>query len=381
MTEKDTKFAQDLLKRYNEGRCTEAERRLVDAWFNHQARLNDELPERDDMHLIGQEIWSRLPVKDNVVRRMFWKRTAVVTAAAAVLLVLLYLTVFHQTPLNKGQYVAKAQKGAISPGTYGATLTLGNGTQVALGSVKNGVFAEDSTVRISKSAKGELIYQVKGVTSDRPQNNTLSTAKGQTFKVDLPDGSSVWLNSASSLTYSTNLANAALRSVRLTGEAYFKVAKNTEHPFVVKIAGHEVRVLGTEFNVNAYPNDDAETTTLINGSVRLSTSTQQITLVPGEQGSVSNGKIEKSAANVYAATGWKSNEFVFASQDIRSIMKMISRWYDVDIIYEGNVTTEKISGSISRFADLHSVLNILQATGTVKFQINGNSITVSENRK
>ncbi len=378
MAERDTKFAEELLDRYNAGACDEEERLLVDAWFNHQARSSEDLQDSDNIDLIGREIWAKLPASDHVITRKIWPKAA---AAAAIILVLFSIIKYYERPASHERHTAEKRKQTVSPGTYGATLTLANGKQIKLGEVQNGVLAEEPGVAISKTDKGELVYHVKSEVSGSAKTNTLATAKGETFKVDLPDGSSVWLNAASSLTYSTNMAKAEIRSVTLTGEAYFKVAKDAERPFIVKTAGHEIRVLGTEFNVSSYPNDDSETTTLLQGRISLNTASQQVILTPGEKGTVSRGRIEKASANIDAATGWKNNEFVFVSQDIRSIMKLIARWYDVEVSYRGEISTEKISGSISRFANINSVLNILEATGAVKIKSEGNRITITDIRK
>ncbi|PWK79556.1 FecR family protein [Mucilaginibacter oryzae] len=371
MTEKETKLTKDLLDRYNVGACSEAESRLVDSWFNHQAGNIDAMPEPDNIELVGQEIWRNLPASGEAIKRNLWYKVA---AAAAVLAVICSILLPTLTKRGSSSEIAKQ---SISPGQYGATLTLANGKRIALGNLKNGIFAQESAVSISKTAKGEVVYQVKNNGFAPSQVNTLSTAKGETFKVDLPDGSSVWLNAASSLTYSTNLASAEVRSVKLFGEAYFKVAHDAAHPFIVKTSSQEVKVLGTEFNISSYTDDDSETTTLLKGSISMSTGHQKVMLVPGEQGVVSDSRISKSNADVYAATGWKDNEFVFASKDIRSIMKLIARWYDVDVYYEGNVTNEKISGSISRFADINDVIKVLRATEAVKIQITGKKIIIS----
>lgn len=374
MTEDQTKYTQELLDRYNAGNCTAEEEIQVEAWFNAYANTIDDVEQPEDMELIGQEIWAKLPATQVSIKRKLWPKFA---AAAAVILVLIGLFKLYERNSNQELQLVQNKKEQIAPGTFGATLTLADGKQIRLSQLKNGVFAEEAGVKITKTAKGELIYQIKDETSNALKTNTLTTAKGETFKVELPDGSSVWLNAASSLTYTTNLANAAIRKVKLSGEAYFKVAHDQEHPFIVTTRGHDIKVLGTEFNVSSYENDDAEITTLVQGKISMNTSKDQVILTPGEKGTVRNGSIEKATANIEAATGWKNNEFVFASQDIRSIMKLIARWYDVNIIYEGEIPSEKISGSISRFADIHSVLNILQATGTVKIKTTGNRVVVS----
>lgn len=374
MTEDQTKYTQELLNRYNAGNCTAEEEILIETWFNAYANTIDNIEQQEDMELIGQEIWAKLPATHVSIKRKLWPRFA---AAAAVILVLIGLFKLYERNSNQELQLVQNKKEQIAPGTFGATLTLANGKQIRLSQLKNGVFAEEAGVKITKTAKGELVYQVKDETSNALQTNTLTTAKGETFKVELPDGSSVWLNAASSLTYTTNLASAAIRKVKLSGEAYFKVAHDQEHPFIVTTLGHDIKVLGTEFNVSSYENDDAEITTLVQGKISMNTYRDKVILTPGEKGTVRNGSIEKATANIEAATGWKNNEFVFASQDIRSIMKLIARWYDVNIIYEGEIPSEKISGSISRFADIHSVLSILQATGTVKIKTAGSRVVVS----
>ncbi|WP_406826192.1 FecR family protein [Pedobacter sp. KACC 23697] len=374
MTEDQTKYTQELLNRYNAGNCTAEEEILIETWFNAYANTIDNVEQQEDMELIGQEIWAKLPATHVSIKRKLWPRFA---AAAAVILVLIGFFKLYERNSNQELQLVQNKKEQIAPGTFGATLTLANGKQIRLSQLKNGVFAEEAGVKITKTAKGELVYQVKDETSNALQTNTLTTAKGETFKVELPDGSSVWLNAASSLTYTTNLASAAIRKVKLSGEAYFKVAHDQEHPFIVTTLGHDIKVLGTEFNVSSYENDDAEITTLVQGKISMNTYRDKVILTPGEKGTVRNGSIEKATANIEAATGWKNNEFVFASQDIRSIMKLIARWYDVNIIYEGEIPSEKISGSISRFADIHSVLNILQATGTVKIKTAGSRVVVS----
>jgi len=374
MTENHNKYARELLYRYNAGNCTPEEESQIEAWFNAYANNIPDVELSENMELIGQEIWAKLPATNLPVKRKMWPRFA---TAAAVVLVLLGLFKLYELNSTDAQHLVQNKIKQITPGTFGATLTLANGKQIKLSHLKNGVFAEEAGVKITKTANGELVYQVKDETSNTLKTNTLATAKGETFKVELPDGSSAWLNAASSLTYNTNLANSEVRKVKLSGEAYFKVAHDSEHPFVVSTRGHNIKVLGTEFNVSSYENDEAEITTLVQGKISMNTAKDKAVLMPGEKGTVTNGMIQKAKANIEAATGWKNNEFVFASQDIKSIMKLIDRWYDVNIIYEGEIPSEKISGSISKFADIHSVLNILQATGTVKIKTAGNRVVVS----
>lgn len=378
MKQSENHEAQEFLNRYIAGSCSPEEELIVNAWFNQQAESSPNFTDPDDIDLIGEDIWTNLPPAQRSYKLRIWRKLA---AAAALILISFSIIqfIYHDSPV--GTQIVRQKNAKFSPGDYGATLSLANGKQISLSTLGNGVLVREPGVSITKTSKGELVYQITGEPSERATTNTLSTARGQTFKVNLPDGSSVWLNAASSITYSTNLAHSEVRTVRLNGEAYFKVAHDSKHPFVVKTNGQEVTVLGTEFNVSAYADDHNETTTLVQGKIAMNTAINKVILSPGEKGTVENGIIEKAVTNVESAIGWKNNEFVFASQDIRGIMKILSRWYDVDVEYAGEIPSERFSGSTTRFADIHSVLSILESTGSVKINASGAKIIVSGKRK
>jgi len=376
MTEKDLELAKKLLDRYRDGSATEEELQRVDAWFNEYAEQLPHAENEENLEEVGREIWAKLPVHHQGVRRL-WSKVAA-TAAAVVLIIGIGFWNYNSSNTVNHSKVATTK---ISPGGYGATLTLSNGKKIKLGQLSNGELVKEAGVAITKTADGQLVYEVIGNPATGSHLNTLSTSAGEMFRVNLPDGSSVWLNAMSSLAYQTDLATANIRKVTLKGEGFFEVAKNPHHPFIVQTARQEIKVLGTAFNVSSYTNDETETTTLIHGSVAMRTATDQTVLKPGEQGVIKSGKINTSTANIYSAMGWKNNEFVFASQDIKAIMKLIARWYNVEIEYQGNISTDKISGSISRFADIHSALEIIEATGTVKIRVEDRKIIISEFRK
>lgn len=208
--------------------------------------------------------------------------------------------------------------------------------------------------------------------------NTLSTAKGETYQIKLPDGSLVVLNAASSLTYPASFTGLEMRTVKLDGEGYFEVAKNKAQPFVVESQGQKVKVLGTHFNIRSYHDDEAKKTTLIEGSVEMSAGGIDKILKPGEQGKLQNNKIEVTTIDAKLATAWKDNEFMFEGESIENIMKMIERWYNVQVIYKGEKPKDKFVGGVSRFDKVSKVLGMLESTGRVRFKIEGRIIYVQQ---
>ncbi len=270
-----------------------------------------------------------------------------------------------------------AIKHVISPGKQSATLTLANGKQIHLHETHNGRIVEESGIRISKTTDGQLIYEVSSNTQGEIEQNTLSTTKGECYRIKLPDGTQVWLNAASSLRYPVRFSKGGNRTVVLTGEAYFEVAKDSKHPFIVKTANQEVKVLGTHFNVNSYADESAVQTTLLEGRVQVSSHNQKLLLAPGEQSSLTaHGMLKSHPIDTAPVIAWTNNEFMFDGDDIESVMRKVARWYNVEVIYQGKKTTEKFGGGISRFDDVQKVLRLLEKTGAVHFRIDGKKIHV-----
>jgi len=267
----------------------------------------------------------------------------------------------------------------VAPGHQGATLTLANGNKIRLTGAANGILATEAGVTISKTANGQLVYTIKG----DPENNrlnTLSTEKGETYQVQLPDGSEVWLNAASSLTYATNLIADGKRVVKLTGEGYFQVAKDKAHPFRVQTGGHQVEVLGTHFNINSYNNEPAIATTLLEGAVQVSCHSKKELLKPGQQAKLDgNGNFLIAEVDTDPYVAWKNKQFSFENENIQTIMRMVERWYDVKVEYRGELSKEKFWGAVSRFDNVSKVLSALESTGKVHFEIKGNTIYVYKN--
>jgi len=273
----------------------------------------------------------------------------------------------------------------IVPGKNSATLTLANGKQIVLSDAANGELAKEAGVKISKSADGQIIYEIIGTSANSDQVNVLSTANGETYRIRLPDQSEVWLNAASTIKYPVSFQKYATRKVELLGEAYFEIAKDKKHPFVVESKGQRVEVLGTHFNVSAYPNENHVKTTLIEGRVNVQSvsltgtlGTEQAILKPGEQSVLSNQGLDVRKADLEEAIAWKMGFFKFQDENIESIMRKVARWYDVEVIYKGDIPQSGLEGTLSRYKDITQLLDMLQSTGLVKFSISKNKIIVSK---
>jgi transmembrane sensor len=330
----------------------------------------------DDLESVrSDELLNRI-VKEPQLRKKHSKLWLRISGAAAILFLATAAVWFIST---KELQPAVAFKADIHAGKIGATLTLADGRQIKLDNAENGNLAEDAGVKISKTKAGELIYEILHNHHSANKMNTLSTSRGETYQVRLPDGSQIWLNAASSLTYPANLKQAGQRKVYLDGEAYFEVAKDKSTPFIVETSNQTVEVLGTHFNINSYLNERSANTTLLEGSVKISTkSGVNATLNPGEQGVITSGKLSVEAVDSRLSIAWKNNKFMFESASIQEVMRMIERWYNVEVIYEGEIPENKFGGSVSRFDNVSKVLQILASTKKVYFRIEERRIYVTK---
>ena len=261
------------------------------------------------------------------------------------------------------------------PGSKGAVLTLSNGQQIILDSAGNGQLAsQGGTTIINKN--GEVVYDVKEADAGEVLYNTMSTAKGRQYQLILSDGTKVWLNSASSIRYPAAFAGN-VRNVSITGEAYFEVAKDKAKPFIVAVNNMEVKVLGTHFNINAYADEEAIKTTLLEGSVQVSNAADVAMLVPGQQSRLyKTGAIQTiSNADLEEAVAWKNGVFIFNNADIQAVMRQVGRWFDLEIAYEGDIPKDSFGGKLPMDAKVTEVLAALQQT-QVHFRIEGKRLIV-----
>ena len=271
--------------------------------------------------------------------------------------------------------VAVAARKDLMPGSNKATLLLGDGSAVNLGTVHNGVIRQVAGTRIKKQ-DGQLIYAVSAATA-APETNTIETPRGGQYQVVLPDGTKVWLNAATSLTYPTAFTGRD-RQVQLKGEAYFEVTENKDKPFVVMVGEMRVNVLGTHFNVMAYDDEGAIKTTLLEGAVSVTKGQASHLLESGQQASLDrlSGVFKMLDVDVNEVVAWKNGVFEPGGETIEPLMREMARWYDVDVEYQGKPTEQHFRGSISRSANASEVFKMLELTGAVHFTIEGKKVIV-----
>lgn len=343
-------------------------------WSQHQ---NDETPAVDWTH-----IYSKVINAPEAKVRKIWPSIAVAIMMAGVIFAVGFLLTLNKnsdSDLKQNELLVHDVK---APATNRAMITLGDGSVVYLDSTSNGQVAVQGNVTILKQPDGQIGYQSSsdenGILTN--QLNTLFNPKGsKVIEMTLSDGSHVWLNSGSSITYPVQF-NEKERKVTLNGEAYFEIAKDASKPFTVSKDKMQVHVLGTHFNVNAYDDEDIIKVTLLEGSIKILDQGINEILKPGQQANISNNAkpFITNAVNLEAVMAWKNGRFIFDRENIQSIMRQLARWYDLNVDYEGNVTTEKFVGvfSRSRYQNISEILSMFEKTRIISFSINGKNITV-----
>lgn len=301
-------------------------------------------------------------------------------AIAAVVFIAVGIFLYpHLRPLVKENEIAK--KAVIVPGGNKAYLTLGNGKRIELNDASRGQLAKEAGVEIRKTGDGQLVYSIKEQpASGQVLINTIETPKGGRYQVLLPDGTKVWLNAASKLTYPVSFTGKDSRRVELTGEAYFEVARNERLPFKVKTVFQEIEVLGTHFNVMAYDDEKIIRTTLLEGAVKVAAHQQQSLLYPGQQADLNraNQHIRISTAVKNKSVAWKNGYFMFTGDTIEEIMKQVGRWYDLEVEYRGNLNNKQFGGTYSMDKDIHELMKGLELTGMIHYKIEGRRIIVMD---
>ncbi|TWF32838.1 FecR family protein [Chitinophaga polysaccharea] len=369
-----------MLNRFRTGNATGEEIVFLESWFDlHDTEeelitAENESAYEDMRARLKSRIDAEIAeaVLPTQLKRMPVWRWA---AAAAIVAVIGIGAVFF---LRQQQSTSQRSQ-ARAYATGAPTLRLADGTVIALDSAAGGQIASQRGVVITKEKDGTLLYKTTSAEkSDPNQENVLSTPAGTKFKIVLPDNSTVWLNAASTLKYPAAF-DAANRTVRLTGEAYFDIAADPARPFVVQAGQQSIQVLGTVFNVNAYPEDGLSKTTLLQGAVKVSHNGGSVVIQPGQQaiceGSTGNS-IQTITADTEKETAWINNLFSFKNDNLPSVMRDVARWYNVQIRYSGHIPEERFFGEISRNSKLEDVLKILEING-ITFEVKDNVITVT----
>jgi len=294
-----------------------------------------------------------------------------IAAASVIIATAAGIYLYQNSIRQKNQSEVAVQKQDIMPGSNKATLTLGDGKIIDLGKV-----GDDTTIngRVKILRKdGQLIYE-PAVADNEIVYNTLTVPRKGQYKLVLPDGSKVWLNSESSIRYPVSFSTKE-RKVFVTGETFFEVAKDKTKPFRVVAGDVMVEALGTQFNVNAYTNEPFFSATLIEGSIRVSKGSEVKILKPSQQAQLTNAEFRIVDMDNDDAMAWKNNQFKFTNTSIEEIMRQIARWYDADIVYQDNVTLH-LNATIGRDVPVSKLLNILEATNEVHFKIENKKIIV-----
>ncbi|HVU53874.1 MAG TPA: FecR domain-containing protein [Puia sp.] len=387
----------ELIEKYLAGAADTEEIRRLQSWYNsfddsqaeieaspgdNAGQLKDRIRHRLQQ-TITQEQNSLLPSGRS--SRIRW-----MAAAAAALIPLIGITWYLLSPhpvVRPASTAPASQPVAtdIRPGGDKAVLTLANGQTIVLDSAADGVIGQQGNMKIEKSQGGEVAYSTDTRTQDAQDArtfNVVTTPPGGQYRVTLSDGTRVWLNAASSIRFPVAFTGRD-RYVEITGEVYFEVAKDPSATFRVRAAGAEMKVLGTSFNVNAYKDEPAVRTTLLEGKVAVSTypasdDKPQQYLQPGEQSVLSRtGDIHiVEHADIEEVMAWRYGRFQFKSSDLQSVMRQIARWYDAEVVYTDQVSLH-FTGQITRNTNVSKVLEQLTLTGEVHTRIEGKKIFIS----
>jgi len=374
--------ARELLQKLRDNTISAEERQILEAWYvdytDRSEPFNDIHAFLEDMEMLDQVFLPNKPIppKTSIISLPSLR----IAAAAAVILISFGIYFYKQFDSTFTHPIPKQAE--VMPGKIGATLTLADGRKISLGNIGNGDTTIDGGIHIVKTADGQLIYELSDLNGADNKVHTLSTGPGETIALTLPDKSRVWLNASSSIRYATHIAKHAERNVSLNGEAYFEVFKDHQHPFVVVNREQKVQVLGTSFNIEAYPNEATMKTTLLEGSVRISTESDGTIKVvkilkPNQQATVQAGRITIQEVIADDAIAWKQGFFLFNSERLESVMNKISRWYNVEVIFENpELKNETMLGTISRYDQLSKVLKVIERTGVARLEIKNNIIYV-----
>lgn len=378
----------ELLKKYRLGTCSNQEKAVLESWYLQQIANDAEPLAKIDFQHQHDALWESIVKaipKPAPAKIVLWPRLVAAVMAIAIMGTALFHYRMRIADANKKVVMRYAE--SIMPGRNSATLTLASGRTIRLGEAMQGELAREAGVIVTKAKDGQLIYEVKAGAVAGDQKNTLSTARGETYQVLLPDGTRVYLNAASTLSYPASFIAKKQRLVELRGEGYFEVAKDKSRPFIVHTAQQQVEVLGTHFNISSYAAEPGVKTTLLEGSVALlplrsdgilAAGRKEVILKPGQQAVLNKtGRIVVREVEAEDAIDWKSGYFMFNSEPLESIMNRLGRWYNVDVEYQDEtLKKETFFGKVGRYENIGKALNLLSGTDVVQFYVEGKKIIV-----
>lgn len=387
MTKKEAKL---LFEKYRRGLCTREELAILESWYIQYARQNDQMkPDDFLMESDLAEIWSELPVNkrnfrfNRHIRQM---AASIVLCIGIVASLLVYMGFFNEEKSIQQQFVGNALTAPdTSKGDEGYIL-LEDGRVIPLSSRVSGTIFEDKEIKINKFG-GRIVYAPEERSSfSRPVDSTVYSTvvvpKGKQYELVLADGTQVWLNSFSSIRFPDKFGHGN-RSVEITGEAYFEIARDLERPFTVTTGQHTIRVLGTHFNINAYEDEREIRTTVLEGSVEVKVSPSNSkkslarVLRPGQQSRFSSarGDLNVVAIDTEEVIAWKSGLILFEDTALETILRQIGRWYDIEVEYRGVPPQRRFTGGVSRNAPVSEFLKVLEIND-IQFTTEGRKLII-----
>lgn len=384
-----------LAEKYLQGKASPAEIRLLHEWYDNWqddelrvtggpeeelqqsilARILREIRHTDEVHS-GDD---RLETKTGNVIAARWFSSPFRRGAAAAVVVILagagWLLLNNGRRSNPaGQRVTAVTSrlaGDLRPGRKGAVLTLSDGRHIQLDSTANGLVASQGNVLAMKKDDG-LVYRQEA--DAQPSFNTMTTPRGRQYNLVLEDGSRVWLNASSSITFPT-VFKGGQRVVEVSGEAYFEVAADPARPFIVRSKEAEIEVLGTSFDLNAYGDEELVRTTLMEGRIRAASKGHSVLLKPGQQAGIGEGIRVADKVDLEEVMAWKNGRFSFSEESLENIMRQVARWYDAELIFKDRIN-DTYTVDMSMDVPLSDLLRFLELSGGVHFSVEGRRIIV-----
>ena len=371
--------AEELIRKYLEGTTTPEEEALLESWYIAAAQAQPEMPGEPDYPKIEDEILQPLraeqlgqPKIKSPIR--LWPRIAA-AASIVVILVIGSLFIFRKRPTQQ-VVESKPVGNDILPAGTRATLTLLDGRTIPLDSANSGTLARQGNAIVS-SLNGQLIYDTNSSQGVSTAYNTLTTRPGEHYSLLLPDGTKVWLNAASSITYPVAFSGNE-RKVKVTGELYFEIVHNARQPFRVSVKDQLVEDIGTHLNINAYDDESAISTTLLEGSIKVIKGSESVILKPGQQTTLApdDSSFQVRRIDADQAIAWKNGYFYFDRADLKTVMRQLARWYNIQVVYKGDIPKRTFKGKVYRNIKASEALGILSYFGA-HFRIEGKTIIVS----
>lgn len=384
MSSQEPKYSiNELAYKWQQGLITAEEKAYYEKWYasfnDEQLIVNNASAESED--LLAAQLYTKVMHQiDDPKRSLFTLNNTYKWFGVAACIALVFAFALYNGNYRLLIQRAEVASHPINPGTYKASITLANGKTIQLNSLKKGVEINSANLNYIDGTKLPQLNLQDGVS----ESMLVSTPRGGTYQVILPDGTKVWLNASSTISFASNFNNLKNRKVELHGEAYFEVSKSTykengrkkARTFAVSAGSQLIEVLGTHFNVKSYADESSASTTLLEGSVKVTTGNKTKFIVPGQQALSNSQGLTLSNINVNDAVAWINGNFQFNDEPIQDVMLTISRWYNFDVVYQGSPPKERIGGTISRSQPIAQVLASLEETAGIKFKIEGRRVIV-----